>query len=127
MPGIWPAKARGRPADLIRAELGQDKAQVAAIGLAGENRVYTASITHSDASAAEAASGAIMGDKRLKAIAIRGTKDIYVAKPAELFARCPWRREKRSCPGTKKPRRWPGREVVRRVYPGMAKHRAATR
>ena len=71
--------------DLIRAEVGQDKAQVAAIGLAGENKVYTASITHSDASAARGGAGAIMGDKRLKAIAIRGTKDIYVAKPAELF------------------------------------------
>ena len=49
--------------DLIRAELGQDKAQVAAIGPAGENRVYTASITHSDASAARGGAGAIMGDR----------------------------------------------------------------
>jgi aldehyde:ferredoxin oxidoreductase len=74
--------------DLIRAELGQDKAQVAAIGLAGENRVYSASINHSDAAAARGGAGAIMGDKRLKAIAVRGTKDIYVAKPAELFEMC---------------------------------------
>jgi aldehyde:ferredoxin oxidoreductase len=75
-------------ADLIREELGQDKAQVAAIGLAGENRVYTASIDHSDASAARGGAGAIMGDKNLKAIAVHGTKDIYVAKPAELFDLC---------------------------------------
>ena len=74
--------------DLIRAELKQDKAQVAAIGLAGENRVYTASINHSDACAARGGAGAIMGDKGLKAIAIHGTKDIYVAKPAELFQLC---------------------------------------
>ncbi len=79
--------------DLIRAELGQDKAQVAAIGLAGENRVYTASIDHSDASAARGGAGAIMGNKRLKAIAIHGTKDIYVAKPAELFKLCMIARE----------------------------------
>ena len=74
--------------DLIRGELGQDKAQVAAIGLAGENRVFSASIDHSDASAARGGAGAVMGDKKLKAIAIRGTKDIYVAKPAELFKAC---------------------------------------
>jgi aldehyde:ferredoxin oxidoreductase len=74
-------------ADLIREELGQEKAQVAAIGLAGENRVYTSSIEHSDASAARGV-GPIMGDKRLKAIAVRGTKDIKVAQPAELFKIC---------------------------------------
>ena len=74
--------------DLIRAELGDDKVQVVAIGLAGENRVFSASIDHSDASAARGGAGAIMGDKRLKAIAIRGTKDVYVAKPSELFAMC---------------------------------------
>ena len=81
-------KGTRETADLIRAELGQEKAQVAAIGLAGENRVYAASIDHSDASAARGGSGAVMGDKRLKAIAIRGTKDVYVAKPAELFRLC---------------------------------------
>jgi aldehyde:ferredoxin oxidoreductase len=75
-------------ADLIRAELKQDKAQVAAIGPAGENRVYTASIVHCDAVAARGGAGAIMGDKGLKAIAIHGTKDIRVAKPAELFQLC---------------------------------------
>jgi aldehyde:ferredoxin oxidoreductase len=32
--------------------------------------------------------GVIMGDKRIKAIAVRGTKDIDVAKPAELFEMC---------------------------------------
>lgn len=74
--------------DLIREELNQEKAQVAAIGLAGENKVYTASIEHSDAAAARGGAGAIMGDKGVKAIAIRGTKDIYVAKPAELFEMC---------------------------------------
>ncbi|HLB28390.1 MAG TPA: aldehyde ferredoxin oxidoreductase N-terminal domain-containing protein [Dehalococcoidales bacterium] len=78
-------KGTRETANLIRAELGQEKAQVAAIGLAGENKVYTASIDHSDASAARGGIGAVMGDKKLKAIAIRGTKDIFVAKPAELF------------------------------------------
>ncbi len=68
----------------LRKELGEPNAQVASIGLAGENRVYTASIDHGWSSAARGA-GVIMGDKRLKAIVVRGTKDINVAKPAELW------------------------------------------
>jgi aldehyde:ferredoxin oxidoreductase len=70
--------------DLIKKELKDQKVQVAAIGLAGENRVYLASIDHNHASAARGV-GVIMGDKRLKAIAVRGTKDLNIAKPAELF------------------------------------------
>jgi len=73
--------------DLIKKELKDAKVQVAAIGLAGENRVYTASIDHGHASAARGV-GVIMGDKRLKAIAVRGTKDINIARPAELFEIC---------------------------------------
>ncbi len=70
--------------DMLKKELQDDKVQVAAIGLAGENRVYTASIDHGHSSAARGV-GVIMGDKRLKAIAIRGTKDLNIARPAELF------------------------------------------
>ncbi|MBW1768754.1 MAG: aldehyde dehydrogenase [Deltaproteobacteria bacterium] len=73
--------------DLIKKELKDAKVQVAAIGLAGENRVYMASIDHGHASAARGV-GVIMGDKRLKAIAVRGTKDINIARPAELFEIC---------------------------------------
>ncbi|MEE8413120.1 MAG: aldehyde ferredoxin oxidoreductase N-terminal domain-containing protein [Dehalococcoidales bacterium] len=69
---------------LLRQELKDEKVQVAAIGLAGENRVFMASIDHSDASAARGV-GPVMGDKRLKAIAIRGTKDVNIAHPTELF------------------------------------------
>jgi len=72
---------------LIQKELGDPRAQVAAIGLAGENRVYVASIEHANSSASRGV-GVIMGDKRLKAIAVRGTKDVHVAKPAELFDLC---------------------------------------
>ena len=71
--------------DLIKQELKDDKVQVATIGLAGENRVWMASIEHSRASASKGGVGAIMGDKRLKAIVVRGTKDINIARPAEVF------------------------------------------
>jgi aldehyde:ferredoxin oxidoreductase len=70
--------------DLLKQELEDQKVQVAAIGLAGENRVFMASIDHNHASAARGV-GVIMGDKKLKAIAVRGTKDIHIARPAELF------------------------------------------
>jgi len=73
--------------DVLKKELKDKKIQVAAIGLAGENRVFTASIDHGHSSAARGV-GVIMGDKRLKAIAVRGTKDVNVAKPAELFEIC---------------------------------------
>ena len=46
-----------------------------------------ASIEHDNSSASRGV-GVIMGDKRLKAIAVRGTKDLYCAKPAELYSIC---------------------------------------
>ena len=70
--------------DLLKKELKDQRFQVAAIGLAGENRVYMASIDHNHASASRGV-GVIMGDKRLKAIAVRGTRDLNIARPAELF------------------------------------------
>ncbi|MCL5264742.1 MAG: aldehyde dehydrogenase [Chloroflexi bacterium] len=72
-------------ADFIKRELKEPKAQVAAIGLAGENKVYMASIEHSRSSASRLGLGAVMGDKGIKAIAVRGTKDINIARPAEFI------------------------------------------
>src|SRR5512140_1630789 len=75
-------------AELIRQELKEPNAQVAAIGLAGENRVFTASIEQGRSSASRLGIGAVMGDKRVKAIVVRGTKDINVAKPAKYIELC---------------------------------------
>jgi benzoyl-CoA reductase subunit BamB len=74
--------------ELIRRELKEPNAQVAAIGLAGENRVYTASIEQGRSSASRLGLGAVMGDKGIKAIAVRGTKDINLARPAEFLELC---------------------------------------
>ena len=65
--------------DLIRQELNQPNAQVAAIGIAGENRVFTASIEQGRSSASRLGGGAVMGDKKIKAVAVRGTKDVNLA------------------------------------------------
>jgi len=81
-------KGSQETAELIRQELKEPKAQVAAIGLAGENRVYMASIEQGKSSASRLGIGAVMGDKKLKAIAVRGTKDVNIARPEELFELC---------------------------------------
>ena len=75
-------------AELIRQELKEPKAQVATIGLAGENRVYYASIEQGKSSASRGGIGAVMGDKGVKAIAVRGTNDINVARPTEFLELC---------------------------------------
>jgi len=75
-------------AELIRQELKEPNAQVASIGLAGENRVYTASIEQGRSSASRLGVGAVMGDKGIKAIVVRGTKDINLARPAEYMELC---------------------------------------
>ena len=73
---------------LIREELDQPYAEVMSIGLAGENRVYFASVESATSSASRLGMGAIMGDKNLKAIAVRGTKDINIARPEEFMDQC---------------------------------------
>jgi aldehyde:ferredoxin oxidoreductase len=75
-------------AELIRQELHDPAIPVASIGLAGENRVFFASIEQGKSSASRLGVGAVMGDKNLKAIAVRGTKDINIARPAEFMALC---------------------------------------
>lgn len=81
-------KGANETAELIRQELKAPKAQVSAIGLAGENRVYFASIEQGRSSASRGGMGAVMGDKGLKAIAVRGTNDINVVRPAEFMELC---------------------------------------
>jgi len=75
-------------AEALREELNDPKLQVSAIGLAGENRVFFASIEQGRSSASRGGIGAVMGDKGVKAIAVRGTKDLNIAKPAEFIGLC---------------------------------------
>ena len=75
-------------AELIRQELKEPNAQVASIGLAGENGVYFASIEQGKSSCSRLGVGGVMGNKGLKAIAVRGTKDVNIARPAELMEHC---------------------------------------
>ncbi len=74
--------------ELIRQELDDVNVQVASIGMAGESRVFFASIEQGRSSASRLGVGAVMGDKNLKAIAVRGSKDINIARPAEFLKLC---------------------------------------
>ena len=67
---------------IIREELGDPRIRVAAIGPAGENLVKYASIMTDYGNAfGKTGIGTVMGSKRLKAIAVRGTKGVAIARP----------------------------------------------
>ena len=69
----------------LRDRLGPDY-QIASIGPAGENLVRYATISHDGRHAGRGGSGAVMGSKNLKAMAVRGTQRCDWAHPKELTA-----------------------------------------
>ncbi|MGD0643821.1 MAG: aldehyde ferredoxin oxidoreductase family protein [Candidatus Bathyarchaeia archaeon] len=82
---IW-GKSPSETEDAIKNEIGDYYLRVASIGLAGEKLSKIASIINEKTRAAgRTGLGAVMGSKNLKAIAVRGTHDIVVAKPEEFI------------------------------------------
>ena len=82
---IW-GKSPSETEDAIKDEVGDYYVRVASIGLAGEKLSKIASIINEKTRAAgRTGLGAVMGSKNLKAIAVRGTHDIIVAKPDEFM------------------------------------------
>src|SRR5574340_412084 len=96
---VWLSVVEGKPAlhdaaDLwgrdiyetqrrVREALGDSKVRVACIGLAGENQVKLAGIANDHGRfAARTGLGAVMGSKKLKAIAARGTGKVPLHDPA---------------------------------------------
>ncbi|MDW7674238.1 MAG: aldehyde ferredoxin oxidoreductase family protein [Bacillota bacterium] len=70
----------------LKVELGQDSAQVASIGPAGENMVrFAAIINNLCRAAARTGMGAVMGSKNLKAVVIKGNKGIAVKRPEQFL------------------------------------------
>jgi aldehyde:ferredoxin oxidoreductase len=64
----------------IREELGDDRVRVAQVGPAGENQVRYAAVMHDvNRAAGRNGTGAVMGSKHLKAVAVRGTQPLPVA------------------------------------------------
>ncbi len=82
---LW-GKSVSETTKLIKEELGE-KFEVDCIGIAGENQVrYAGIINDLHRAAGRCGGGAVMGSKRLKAIAVRGTTPVKVANP-EAFAK----------------------------------------
>src|SRR5687768_14000544 len=69
----------------LKARLGADY-RVASIGPAGEHLVRYATISHDGRHAGRGGSGAVLGAKNIKAIAVRGTQRVEWAHPLELTA-----------------------------------------
>ena len=69
----------------IREELGDGRIRVAQCGIAGENLVRFACIMHgTNHAAGRGGLGAVMGSKRLRAVAVRGSGTVESADPEEL-------------------------------------------
>jgi aldehyde:ferredoxin oxidoreductase len=68
-------KSPGETEALIQAQLNSSAVRVAAIGIAGENRVRFATISNEGRHAGRGGVGAVMGSKNLKAIAVCGGRE----------------------------------------------------
>lgn len=75
----------GETAERLRATLGAEF-RVAAIGPAGERGVRYAAIANDGRLAGRTGGGAVMGSKRLKAIAVRGSRLPHAADPRQVAA-----------------------------------------
>jgi len=70
----------------LRAELGDKRVKVACVGPAGEAKSLLAVVMHGGAAAARSGLAAVMGAKRLKAFAVRGTRKVPIADPEHFVA-----------------------------------------
>jgi len=71
---------------LLWKELGDREVRVLSIGPAGENLVrITKVFSNITRSGGKSGMGAVMGSKNLKAVAVRGTGSVKIARPKEFF------------------------------------------
>jgi aldehyde:ferredoxin oxidoreductase len=79
----------GLPTDIADARLSEKlgpRFHTAVIGPAGEKLVRYATISHENRHAGRGGLGAVMGSKRLKAIAVAGSQRVVVADPSAVVA-----------------------------------------
>jgi aldehyde:ferredoxin oxidoreductase len=88
---LW-GKTTSQVDDLLKAELGDDKVEIAQAGPAGEKLVRLAAIINmANRANGRTGMGAVMGSKRLKAIAVRGSsKKLALADAAGLNRLARW-------------------------------------
>jgi aldehyde:ferredoxin oxidoreductase len=72
--------------EAIREVIGDENVRVSSIGPAGEHLVRFALIDNDGRQVGRTGNGAVMGSKRIKALAIRGSQGITVADPDGLMA-----------------------------------------
>ncbi len=76
---VW-GKTTFETTDIVREDLGDETFKVMAIGPAGENLVRFAAVINDAGNAGgRTGMGAVMGSKKLKAIAVRGSRGVRVA------------------------------------------------
>ncbi|MEW6671800.1 MAG: aldehyde ferredoxin oxidoreductase family protein [Thermodesulfobacteriota bacterium] len=82
---LW-GKDSWQTTDLLKAEHGED-ASVLAIGQAGENLVrFACPIADRDHAPGRSHAGCVMGAKKLKAIVVKGSREVSVARPDRFKA-----------------------------------------
>lgn len=87
---LW-GKVTGDVEEAIHAELGDPRIRVAQIGPAGENLVRFANVANDlNEFAGRSGMGAVMGSKKLKAIAVRGKTPVRIADQPALLAISKW-------------------------------------
>ena len=87
---LW-GRITGDVEEAILAELGDARIRVAQIGPAGENLVRFACIANElNEVAGRTGMGAVMGSKRLKAIAVRGRTSVKIADQRSLLGVAKW-------------------------------------
>ena len=80
---VWGRGAR-ETEDTLREDVGHKDARVACIGPAGENLVHAAMLVNDYNHYASHGVGAVMGSKRLKAIVVRGSRNVPLADAAKV-------------------------------------------
>jgi aldehyde:ferredoxin oxidoreductase len=87
---LW-GKITGEVEDLLLEELGDPRIRIAMIGPAGENLVRFACIANElNEVAGRTGMGAVMGSKKLKAIAVRGKTPVKIADQPGLLSIAKW-------------------------------------
>jgi aldehyde:ferredoxin oxidoreductase len=82
---LW-GKTTWETDDILKKEIGDPKIKIAYCGPAGENLVRMACVINERFRAAgRTGMGAVMGSKNLKAIAVRGTKGVEIARMEEFI------------------------------------------
>lgn len=87
---LW-GKVSGDVEDILREELGEQRCRITQCGPAGEKLVRYALVSNDlNEVAGRTGMGAVMGSKKLKAIAVRGTQPVPIADKAGLMSIAKW-------------------------------------